>query len=146
MNPPKFTIRGFRPPREAVLSSLGVLERKVLDAAWQLGRGNVRDVCDLLDDVFAYTTVMTTLDRLFKKGLLDREKEGRAFVYSPSMTPDELQAGLTGDVIAGLLDGATIRVSPVLASIVDAVSEKDRSLLDDLERLVKEKKAELDRK
>ena len=41
MNPPKFTIRGFRPPREAVLSSLGVLERKVLDAAWQLGRGVV---------------------------------------------------------------------------------------------------------
>lgn len=146
MSSPKFTIRGFRPPREAVMSSLGVLERKVLDAAWRLGRVNVRDVAASLDDAFAYTTVMTTLDRLYKKGFLAREKEGRAFVYSARMSPEELQAGIAGDVISGLIDGATRRVSPVLASIVDAVSEKDRSLLDDLERLVKAKKAELDGK
>jgi len=99
-----------------------------------------------LGGTVAYTTVMTTLDRLFKKGLLAREKEGRAFIYSPRMSPDEIQAGIAGDVIYGLIDGATKRVSPVLASIVDAVSERDRSLLDDLERLVKEKKAELARK
>lgn len=142
----KFTIRGFRPPREAVMSSLGALERKVLDATWQSGRMNVRDVCDALDDAFAYTTVMTTLDRLYKKGYLEREKEGRAFIYSPRMSHEELQAGIAGDLISSLIDDATRRVSPVLASIVDAVSEKDRSLLDDLERLVKEKKAALDRK
>jgi predicted transcriptional regulator len=146
MNSPKFTIRGFRPPREAVISSLGSLEQKVLDAAWQLREANVRDVVDVLDDAFAYTTVMTTLDRLYKKGYLDRKKDGRAFVYTPRMTREELQVGLAGDVIAGLIDGATKRVEPVLASIVDAVSEKDRKLLDELERLVKEKKAALESK
>jgi predicted transcriptional regulator len=128
------------------MSSLGALEKKVLDATWERGRVNVRDVVAALGDVVAYTTVMTTLDRLYKKGFLDREKEGRAFVYVPKMTPDELKAGIAGDVIFGLIDGATRRVSPVLASIVDAVSEKDRSLLDDLEQLVKAKKAELDGK
>ena len=146
MTRPNFTIRGFRPPREAAMSSLGALEQKVLDAAWRLGRVNVHEVVESLGGAVAYTTVMTTLDRLFKKGLLYREKEGRAFIYSPRMSPEEMQAGIAGDVIYGLIDGATKRVSPVLASIVDAVSEKDRSLLDDLERLVKEKKAELARK
>jgi predicted transcriptional regulator len=146
MNSPKFTIRGFKPPREAVISSLGSLEQKVLEAAWQLREANVRDVVECLDDAFAYTTVMTTLDRLYKKGYLDRKKDGRAFVYSPRMTREELQDGIAGDVIAGLIDGATKRVEPVLASIVDAVSEKDRKLLDELERLVKEKKAALESK
>jgi predicted transcriptional regulator len=146
MTRPDFTIRGFRPPREAAMSSLGSLEQKVLDAAWRQGRVNVRQVVESLGGTVAYTTVMTTLDRLFKKGLLAREKEGRAFIYSPRMSSDEIQAGIAGDVIYGLIDGATKRVSPVLASIVDAVSERDRSLLDDLERHVKEKKAELARK
>jgi len=129
-----------------MVSSLGALEQKVLESAWKLKRVNVHDVADSLDEVLAYTTVMTTLDRLFKKGYLDREKEGRAFIYVPRMSPEELQAEIAGDVISGLIDGATRHISPLLASIVDAVSERDRSFLDDLERLVKEKKAELGRK
>lgn len=143
MNSPDFKVRGFRPPREAVLSTLGPLERKVLDAAWRLEKANVRMVADALDDEFAYTTVMTTLDRLYKKGYLDREMSGRAFFYSPRVTHEEMQIGILGDVITGLLDTATKSVSPVLASIVDSVGDKDRTLLDELERLVKEKKASI---
>lgn len=145
MDSPKFTVRGFRPPREAAKSSLGVLEAKVMDFAWKRDRFNVRDVVDFLDEGLAYTTVMTTLDRLFKKGLLDREREGRAFIYSPRLSSEEIQVGIAGDVITGLIDDATKRIEPVLACLVNAVSEKDRLLLDELERLVKEKKAELER-
>ncbi|HYJ90828.1 MAG TPA: BlaI/MecI/CopY family transcriptional regulator [Pyrinomonadaceae bacterium] len=141
MNIPRFRIRGFRRPREAVLSSLGPLERRVLETAWKLQRANVRVVVDALNGEFAYTTIMTTLDRLYKKGYLDRVMEGRAFVYSPRITQEEMQIGILGDVIAGLLDSATRSVEPVLASIVDSVGDKDRKLLDELERLVKEKKA-----
>jgi len=144
MDSPKFTVRGFRPPREAAKSSLGVLEAKVMDFAWKRDRFNVRDVVDFLDEGLAYTTVMTTLDRLFKKGLLDREREGRAFMYSPRLSSEEIQVGIAGDVITGLIDDATKRIEPVLAYIVNAVSEKDRLLLDELERLVKEKRAELE--
>jgi len=124
-----------------VLSSLGPLERKVLDASWRLEKANVRDVIEALDDDFAYTTIMTTLDRLYKKGYLDRELDGRAFLYSPRVTQEQMQIGILGDVITGLLDSATRSVEPVLASIVDSVGDKDRKLLDELERLVKEKKA-----
>lgn len=143
---PKFTIRGFRPPREAIIASLGTLERKTLEEVWRRKETNVREVVRALDDNFAYTTIMTTLDRLYKKGYLDRKKENRAFLYSPRMSPEELRVGLAGDVIVGLIDDATKNVEPVLACIVDAVSDKDRELLDELERLVKEKKAALDNK
>jgi predicted transcriptional regulator len=95
------------------------------------------------NDEIAYTTLMTTLDRLYKKGYLERRKVDRAFVYKALHTPEELQRGITGDVITGLIDGATRNAQPVLACIVDAVSEKDRELLDELERLIKEKKESL---
>lgn len=146
MRSPRFRIRGFRAPREAVLSSLGPLEKRVLDATWKLKKANVRDVVERLNDEFAYTTIMTTLDRLYKKGYLDREMSGRAFIYSPRATQEEMQIGILGDVITDLLDSATRSVEPVLASIVDSVGEKDRKLLDELERLVKEKKAAIKRR
>ena len=143
MKSPKFKVRGFKAPREAVLSSLGPLERKVLDTTWKLKRANVRDVVDSFKEKFAYTTIMTTLDRLYKKGYLDRELQGRAFLYSPRLTQEQMQIGILGDVITGLLDGATRSVAPVLASIVDSVGDRDRKLLDELERLVKEKRSSL---
>jgi predicted transcriptional regulator len=140
---PRFTIRGFKPPREAVLTSLGSLERRTLDEVWRRNEVCVKDVVDAFDDRFAYTTVMTTLDRLYKKGYLERRKIGRAFAYSAKWSRQDLQIGMAGDFIAGLIDRATGGVEPVLACIVDAVSEKDRELLHDLERLVNQKKAEL---
>jgi predicted transcriptional regulator len=146
MRTPRFRIRGFRAPREAVLSSLGPLERRVLETAWKLKKANVRDFVDIFDNELAYTTIMTTLDRLYKKGYLDRELNGRAFVYSARVTQEEMQIGILGDVITGLLDSATKSVRPVLASIVDSVGAKDRKLLDELERMVKEKKASMKRK
>ena len=140
MRSPRFRVRGFREPREVVLSGLGPLEKRVLDATWKLKKANVRDVVEYFENELAYTTIMTTLDRLYKKGYLDRE-EGRAFIYSPRVTQEEMHIGILGDVIAGLLDNATRSVEPVLASIVESVGDKDRKLLDELERLVKEKKA-----
>jgi predicted transcriptional regulator len=139
--------RSDRAAGEAVLPPLGPLERKTLEAVWRLREASVKHVLTALgSDNIAYTTVMTTLDRLYKKGFLDRTKVDRAYVYSARMTRDELQLGFAETVISGLIDVATGRTEPVLACIVDAVSEKDRDLLDDLERLVREKKAELDRK
>jgi predicted transcriptional regulator len=89
---------------------------------------------------------MTTLDRLHKKGLLERRKDGRAFLYSPRLSPEQFTRGVTQDLIDGLLGRGEGGVEPVLACIVDAVSERDRALLDELDRLVKEKRRELRRK
>jgi predicted transcriptional regulator len=85
---------------------------------------------------------MTTLDRLYKKGLLAREKEGRAYLYSPRVTREEFERGVAEDVLGDLL-GRSGGAEPLLACIVDAVSEHDRTLLDELHRLVEEKRREL---
>ena len=53
---------------------LGPLEVAVMEILWQRGESAVRDVVDRLERPLAYTTVMTTLDRLYKKALLDRRK------------------------------------------------------------------------
>lgn len=143
MKTPRFLLRGFRRPSELASLALGRLERQVLEETWRRGETSVRDIVKALNDGIAYTTVMTTLDRLYKKRLLSRRKDGRAFIYKPLVTRAEFEQGIAEDVIDGLLGGGSSGVEPVLACIVDAVSEHDRELLDELDRLIKEKRAEL---
>ncbi len=122
---------------------LGPLEQEVLELVWQRGTASVRDIHLAIGARLAYTTLMTTLDRLFKKGLLARHKDGRAFCYSPQATPEELARGLTRRALDGLLGRSLNGVEPLLACIVDAVTEHDRELLDDLDRLIREKRRAL---
>ena len=69
--------------------ALGPLEVAVMEILWTRGESNVREVVARLGRPLAYTTVMTTLDRLFKKGLLGRRKSDRAFLYLPSLSRRE---------------------------------------------------------
>src|SRR5213075_2850330 len=143
MRPPRFLLRGFRRPNEVVSLALGKLERAVLDEAWKRREVSVRDIYLAFDERIAYTTLMTTLDRLFKKKLLERRKESRAFVYTALVSRDDFDRGIKEDVVDGLLGQGADGVEPVLACIVDTISERDRELLDELDRLVQEKKREL---
>ena len=143
MKTPRFLLRGFRRPSEVASLALGKLERQVLDEAWRRGELSVRDVFVAFDEQIAYTTLMTTLDRLYKKRLLDRRKDGRAFLYSPALSREEFEHGIREDVIDGLLGHGAEGIEPVLACIVDTVSERDRELLDELDRLIKQKRREL---
>ena len=146
MKAPRFLLRGFRRPREVASLALGKLERRVLDEAWRRGEVSVRDIYIAFDERIAYTTLMTTLDRLYKKQILDRRKDGRAFLYSATVSREEFEHGIREDVIDGLLGRGAEGIQPVLACIVDTVSERDRKSLDELERLVREKKRILRRK
>jgi predicted transcriptional regulator len=143
MNAPRFTLFGFRRPREVVGFTLGKLERAVMEELWARGRASAGDVQRAFGGRAAYTTWMTTLDRLFKKGLLAREKEGRAYLYTPRVTREEFERGVAEDVLGGLLDRVAGGAEPLLACIVEAVGERDRALLDELQRLVEEKRREL---
>lgn len=146
MKAPKFVLFGFKRPREFITYALGQLEREVMDVLWCRGEMSVRDVHKAFGERTAYTTLMTTLDRLHKKGLLNRHKNGRAFVYSPRVSRVEFEQGVTEDLVDGLLGQHADGVEPILSCIIDKVSERDRALLDELERLVKEKRRELKRR
>src|ERR1035437_3892266 len=125
--------------RSAPPSPLGHLESCIMDILWARGESNVRDVAEQLDRPLAYTTVMTTLDRLFKKGLLERRKSERAFIYSPRLSRQNWEHQRAGELVAGLSGELLI------SCFLDNVGH-DPSLLDELERKIKIKRKELDRR
>lgn len=127
----------FRRKSPGLASVFGALELRVLEALWRRGHGTVRDLCDDFPAA-AYTTLMTTMERLHKKGVLHREKNGRAFIYRPIDSRAELESGLITRAIQPLLSSESAR--PVLSCFVDEVSRHDERLLDELERLVQEKR------
>jgi len=136
-----FLTRGFRRPREAVEANLGALERQVLEELWATpATASVRALRAALGDRLAYTTVMTTADRLFKKGLVGRRREGRAFLYWPLRSREQLRNDVTADVIGGLLGENAASARPVLSTLLDAIEARDALLLDELEALIEEKR------
>ena len=128
--------------RRSPSTQLGPLEQELLSALWMRGSATVREMLDAGGINLAYTTVMTTLDRLYKKQLLNRSAEGRAFRYSPRYSQEELEKAAVGETIRQLLGSGEAAALP-LSYLVEAVSEHDAGLLDDLQRLLDEKRREL---
>ena len=131
--------RLFRP---SIKAQLGPLELQLLEELWRRKNATVRELLQYADLKLDYTTVMTTLDRLYKKQLLDRVAEGRAFRYSPRVTQQDLEKAAAGETIRRLLSSSTAAALP-LSYLVEAVSEHDVRLLDELQHLVDEKRREL---
>ncbi|MGH9319547.1 MAG: BlaI/MecI/CopY family transcriptional regulator [Vicinamibacteria bacterium] len=120
-------------------SFFGPLELQVLETLWRLRReASVRDLSDHFPGV-AYTTLMTTLDRLYKKGVLARRKSGRAFHYTPVSSRKELRHGLAAEALDSILGSFESRnaIRPLLSSFVESVSRRDELFLDDLEEIVR---------
>jgi predicted transcriptional regulator len=117
-------------------------ELEVLKALWQLGEGTVREVLAQLapgrprGKGWAYTTAQTLLVRLQEKGFVARTKKGRAFVFRPRFTRDELVGRSLDDLATRVCDGKAL---PLLLNLVQsprftkAQRERFRRLLDELE-------------
>jgi BlaI family transcriptional regulator, penicillinase repressor len=122
---------------------LGRLEALVMECLWQSENGaSVREVALRLNGPWAYTTLMTTLDRLFKKGLANRERKGRAFVYRARLSRAELGVRALTTAVSDI-DAATETRDLALAALVDALESRDPDWLDSLDRLVRERKRAL---
>jgi predicted transcriptional regulator len=83
------------------------LEREVMTKLWDAGEPlTVRQVHDLLsrERDLAYTTVMTVLDRLAKKGLVTQQRADRAYRYAPAQTREEMTAGVMLDALTSTPD------------------------------------------
>ena len=124
-------------------SRLGPLEWRVLEALWsRKARASVRDLQASFPDI-AYTTLMTTLDRLHRKALLDRDTSGRAFVYWPRLSRAAFHTAQAARAVRSALEDGRAEPELLLSHLVDAVTAQDRALLDDLEALVRERRARL---
>lgn len=125
---------------------LGPLEWRVLESLWsRAASASVRDLQPDFREI-AYTTLMTTLDRLYRKGVLERTKQGRAFIYSARLSRQEFESGRAVDALRVALEGNSAELGPLLSFFVQAVSDRDRELLDELEALVRARREEIDHK
>jgi predicted transcriptional regulator len=122
-------------------SHLGLLEQKVLDIVWSLGTATVREVVRDGKLWQTYPTIMTTMDRLFKKGFFNRVPDGRAFRYSLKYSPEELERAEAFNAVQRLLGAG--HESLHLSYLVEAVSAQDERLLDELQSLVEGQRAAL---
>jgi predicted transcriptional regulator len=128
----------FRLLRLSDKNRLGPLGQRILSVLWQRGSATVHEVIKYGDIQREYCTVMTTLDRLYKKGLLDRtmESDSRAFRYVPRF---EWQREFVVETVKHVLSMGTS--APLrLSYLVEAVGEYDVALLDELRRLVDERR------
>lgn len=113
---------------------MGTLEADVLRQLWDAREPSTPgQVHEALGADIAYTTVMTVLTRLWHKGLVDRERQGRAYAYRALVSEADLMAGRMRDA----LDRAQNREA-VLSRFVDTLSARDakalRKVLGDLDR------------
>lgn len=109
------------------LAPLGELEVGIMRILWAADEPlDVNGVMQGMDGARAYTTVMTTLDRLYKKGYLFRAKEGRAFVYQAKV-PQETVLGAMLDRVAQMLCGGDLRqLIPQLLGRDERLTESER--------------------
>jgi BlaI family transcriptional regulator, penicillinase repressor len=127
------------------LNRLGELETELMELVWAGQEVSVRDLHQEMRGRLAYTTLMTTLDRLYKKGLLHRRKEGKAYFYAAAMSERQYQESITQHFFGMVLNDRR-HSSAVLSRFVEAVTEADREMLDQLDEIVKAKRRELRRK
>jgi predicted transcriptional regulator len=132
--------------RAAATGLLGPLERRVLEALWaRSGPASVRDLQPEFSEI-AYTTLMTTLDRLHRKNVLARTKEGRAFFYQPRLTRPEYDSVRAASALKVVIEGDAAALTPLMSFFVQAVGDRDEELLDELEALVRATRAALDKR
>jgi predicted transcriptional regulator len=118
-------------------TSLGDLERVVMDTLWSHGpQLSVRDVMDQMegDKNLAYTTIMTVLDRLAKKGLAERTRDGRAWRYTAASSREELAASALRSTLENVQADRTLAMMHFLDDASPAELDDLRAALAEVER------------
>lgn len=133
----------LRPGKKGLQLRLHDLEAAIMDVVWakQLTSFAVSDVLTLLEkrrDI-AYTTVMTTLARLYDKKLLARERDGKRYLYSPIFTREQFLESTARAVLDGAIGGRQ-----AMAMLAEKVAEASAGELDELEARIRRRREELD--
>ncbi|NOZ20588.1 MAG: BlaI/MecI/CopY family transcriptional regulator [Planctomycetes bacterium] len=117
---------------------LGELETSVLEKLWGNKDVSVREVMVALrkERDYAYTTVMTTMNRLWDKGILSRRKEGQTYLYTPALSKEGLVQAYVRKVFECIAPDLT---SASVSYFVESLEEVSPEALDKLQKLLSEK-------
>ena len=120
------------------------LELEILKIVWRDGPCTVRDVRGALAEVreLAYTSVMTVMGIMTRKGYLKRRKDGRSYRYSPRIAEAETKHGLLGDIVERAFDGSARAVMLSLLELGDVDEAELDELRDLIDQTIKDKGAE----
>jgi predicted transcriptional regulator len=134
----------LRKGKTGIALRLFELEAEIMDVVWSrsLDRFAVSEILAVLERrrEIAYTTVMTTLARLHDKGVLQRHRDGKRYLYSPRFSREEFLHSTAREVLAGLSD---VPGHGALALLVETVSAADEKVLDELERMIRLRRKQL---
>ena len=132
-------VQFFRLDETGLAHIFGELEAKIMEAVWTLGKGSVQDVMDYLSGGQHYKTLMTVMNRLVSKGVLSRQRIGKAYIYEATQSRDAMLADVVDRMMRGLLvDFRDL----TLAQIVETVETVDPEALAKLEALISRKRRE----
>jgi|NGEPerStandDraft_6_1074524.scaffolds.fasta_scaffold02396_6 predicted transcriptional regulator len=140
-----FLSRLFTNEKTGRQHALGELECAVLEHVWTLNEATVHDVVARMERPLAYTTIMTTLDRLYRKGLLVRLKRGRAFVYTAACTKQDVQREIARELVNEISADPLHSRSYLLSFLIDSVDPQDAEVLTKLEAAIRDKRRQAKR-
>jgi BlaI family transcriptional regulator, penicillinase repressor len=106
------------PARRRSLLDLAPLELACMNALWPIGEATVRDIRARMSAARprAYTTIMTIMDRLARKGIVERRRVGRAWLYRPNLSAEEARAHAVAQVVEGFFGGSAAALAAQLKS------------------------------
>lgn len=118
----------------------GELEMAIMNVVWEKSSSSVQDVLDRLGSDHAYTTVMTVMGRMVQKGLLEREKSGRNYLYTASRQKPRETGNLIEKIRKSVFEGNSLSMVSYLIGNSDDINEAD---LDSLQEMIARRKQEM---
>lgn len=132
------SIQSFKFAKHGLTHIFGELEARLVEAIWDLNEASVQDIIDHLGGDLNYKTTMTVLNRLVDKGVLQREKAGRVFVYSATTTRQNLLADVFDRMVRGMFDTEFREIA--LTQMIETAEALDPQILNDLDQLIQQRK------
>jgi predicted transcriptional regulator len=126
------TVKNVQPEgqyaRRRSLLELAPLELDCMTVLWRLGEGTVREIRETLAPrrPRAYTTIMTIMDRLAQKGIVERQRTGRAWKYRANLSKEDARAHAVTQVVENFFGGSA---EALLAQMAGTDSNATRPLL-----------------
>jgi predicted transcriptional regulator len=134
-------VKRFRLEESGIRKALGELEAEIMERVWRKKVATVREIHAELKGKrpIAYTTVMTVMTRLANKGILTKDKDGKHYIYRPTVSKEEFRQSVIRSIVAAIRRDLG---SGALAYFVENLPADDQTL-SELERLIKEKRRKL---
>lgn len=135
----KQAIQAFKLDQRGLARLFGELEARIMEVVWEVGEPTVADVCARLGKGCNYKTIMTVMNRLVDKGILTRQRIGRAYSYAPCASRDAFIAQVSRNVMEGLIEDFG---DLAIAQFISAVDRIDTAHLAELQELIQARMAE----